>query len=82
MLLGVIASLAITNELSHGTIRPTFAAMPDRWRPLLAKPIVQVAIAIVVTVSIVVRVVADRRGHRRRSRTRSARTAPVPPSSA
>lgn len=54
MLLGVIASIGITNEFSHGTIRPTFAAMPDRWRPLFAKPIVQVAIATVVTVAIVV----------------------------
>lgn len=54
MLLGVVASIGITNEFSHGTIRPTFAAMPDRWRPLFAKPIVQVAIATVVTVAIVV----------------------------
>ncbi len=54
MLLGVIASLGITNEFSHYTIRPTFAAMPDRWRPLLAKPIVQLSIALVVTVAIVV----------------------------
>ena len=54
MLLGVVSSLSITNEFSHGTIRPTFAAMPDRMRPLLAKPIVQVTIAVVVTAAIVV----------------------------
>ena len=54
MLLAVVASLSITNEFSHGTIRPTFAALPDRMRPLLAKPIVQVAIAAVVTTVIVV----------------------------
>jgi ABC-2 type transport system permease protein len=54
MLLAVVASLSITNEFSHGTIRPTFASMPDRLRPLLAKPIVQVAIAVVVTTAIVV----------------------------
>jgi ABC-2 type transport system permease protein len=54
MLLGVVSSLGITNEFSHGTIRPTFAAMPDRLRPLLAKPIVQVTLAVVVTVGIVV----------------------------
>jgi ABC-2 type transport system permease protein len=54
MLLGVVASLGITNEFSHGTIRPTFAAMPDRVRPLLAKPIVQVTLAVVVTAAIVV----------------------------
>ena len=28
MLLAVVSSLSITNEFSHGTIRPTFAAMP------------------------------------------------------
>ena len=39
MLLGVLGSLAITSEFSHNTIRPTFAALPDRLRPLLAKPI-------------------------------------------
>ena len=54
MLLAVVSSLSITNEFSHGTIRPTFAAMPDRMRPLLAKPIVQVTIAFVVTAAIVV----------------------------
>ena len=54
MLLAVVSSLSITNEFSHGTIRPTFAAMPDRMRPLLAKPIVQVTIALVVTAAIVV----------------------------
>ena len=42
MLLGVVATIAVTNEFAHNTIRPTFAAMPDRLRPLLAKPIVQV----------------------------------------
>ncbi len=50
MLLGVVATIAVTNEFAHNTIRPTFAAMPDRLRPLLAKPIVQVAITLVLTV--------------------------------
>jgi ABC-2 type transport system permease protein len=49
MLLGVVATIAVTNEYAHNTIRPTFAAMPDRWRPLLAKPIVQVGITFVLT---------------------------------
>jgi ABC-2 type transport system permease protein len=49
MLLGVVATIAVTNEFGHNTIRPTFAAMPDRWRPLLAKPIVQVAITLLLT---------------------------------
>jgi ABC-2 type transport system permease protein len=50
MLLGVVATIAVTNEFAHNTIRPTFAAMPDRLRPLLAKPIVQVVITLVLTV--------------------------------
>ena len=54
MLLAVVSSLGITSEFSHGTIRPTFAAMPDRLRPLLAKPIVQVGLAVAVTLAIVV----------------------------
>jgi ABC-2 type transport system permease protein len=50
MLLGVVATIAVTNEFAHNTIRPTFAAMPDRLRPLLAKPIVQVVVTLVLTV--------------------------------
>ncbi len=67
MLLAVVSSLSITNEFSHGTIRPTFAAMPDRMRPLLAKPIVQVAIAFVVTAAIVVAGWIAGSAHRRRN---------------
>ncbi len=54
MLLGVVATIAVTNEFAHNTIRPTFAAMPDRLRPLLAKPIVQVVITFGLTVVTVV----------------------------
>jgi ABC-2 type transport system permease protein len=54
MLLGVIASVGITSEFGNQTIRPTFAAMPDRWRPLLAKPVVQCGLAAVLTVVVVV----------------------------
>jgi len=50
MLLAVVATIGVTNEFGHNTIRPTFAAMPDRLRPLLAKPIVQVTITFVLTV--------------------------------
>ena len=72
--------LGITNEFSHGTIRPTFAAMPDRWRPLLAKPIVQATLASVVTA-------ADRHRGLDRRRPRSPRIQSLddgaaPPSSA
>ena len=54
MLLAVIAAIAVTSEFGHGTIRPTFAAMPDRVRPLLAKLVVQVAVTLVLAVAIVV----------------------------
>lgn len=54
MLLGVVATIAVTNEFSHNTIRPTFAAMPDRIRPLFAKLIVQVAVALVLSAGTVV----------------------------
>ena len=54
LLLGTLGILSITNELSTNTIRPTFAAMPDRWRPLLAKPIFHVALAGAAMTTIVV----------------------------
>jgi ABC-2 type transport system permease protein len=52
-LLAVGSSMGATSELSHGTIRTTFAAMPDRLRPLLAKPIVQCGIAAAATATAV-----------------------------
>lgn len=54
MIFGVVATLGITSEFSHLTIRPTFAALPDRWRALVAKPIVHVAMSAALTVIIVV----------------------------
>ncbi len=54
LIFGVVAILGITSEFSHLTIRPTFAALPDRWRALVAKPIVLVTISAVLTVLIVV----------------------------
>jgi ABC-2 type transport system permease protein len=54
LLLGTLGILSITAELSTNTIRPTFAAMPDRWRPLLAKPILHVALTAVAMTTIVV----------------------------
>jgi ABC-2 type transport system permease protein len=52
-LLAVASSMGTTSEFSHCTIRPTFAAMPDRLRPLLAKPIVQCGIAATATAATV-----------------------------
>jgi len=54
MIFGVVATLGITSEFSHLTIRPTFAGLPDRWRALLAKPVVHVAMSASMTVVIVV----------------------------
>jgi ABC-2 type transport system permease protein len=54
MLFGVAATIGITSEFGHNTIRPTFAAMPDRMRPLLAKPIVTAPLAGLLTVGVVI----------------------------
>lgn len=54
MLLGALSVLSITSELSTSTIRPTFAALPDRWRPLLAKPIVQAAVTTLTLLAVVI----------------------------
>ena len=40
LLLGVIGALNLTSEYSHGTIRTTFAAVPQRKHVLLAKGLV------------------------------------------
>ncbi len=40
LLLGVVGALNLTSEFSHGTIRVTFAAVPQRRNVLLAKAIV------------------------------------------
>ncbi|CAN0195906.1 unnamed protein product, partial [Phaeothamnion confervicola] len=37
LLLGVIGAVSIAGEFGHGTIRPTFAATPKRWRVFTAK---------------------------------------------
>jgi len=54
LVLGTLGVLAITADYGHNTIRPTFAALPDRWRTLLAKPIVQVAVSAAVVAAVVV----------------------------
>jgi ABC-2 type transport system permease protein len=54
LVLGTLGVLAITADYGHNTIRPTFAALPDRWRALLAKPIVQVAVSAAVVAAVVV----------------------------
>jgi ABC-2 type transport system permease protein len=53
MLLGVIGATAITSEFGFGTIRPTFAATPKRARVMIAKAIMTVFVALVVTALVV-----------------------------
>ena len=49
MLLGVVTVIGLTSEYTHNTIRPTYAATPQRPRVLAAKLLVSSAIALVVT---------------------------------
>lgn len=55
-LLGSAATISLTAEFAHGTIRPTYAATPNRLQVLLAKLtvnsiIIAVATAVVVTIA-------------------------------
>jgi len=52
-LLGSAATISLTAEFAHGTIRPTYAATPSRFRVLFAKLSVN-SIAIVVTTTLAV----------------------------
>ena len=70
LLLGVVGALNITSEYSHGTIRTTFAAAPQRPNVLLAKAIVTCvatmtfsAVVELVTVTIGSLVISNRGGH-------------------
>lgn len=54
MMLGVVAAIGMTNEFTHNTIRPTFAAQPRRLVPLLAKLAVHVVLAAAVMAAIIV----------------------------
>lgn len=54
LLLGTLGVLTVTSEFGHNTIRPAFAALPDRWRVLLAKPALQVGVSAAVMIVVVV----------------------------
>lgn len=54
MLLAALAAISITTEFATNTIRPTFAALPDRWRPLLAKLALHGAVTAVTMVAVAV----------------------------
>jgi len=49
LLWGVIAAASITSEFGFGTIRPTFAATPRRTVVVVAKAVVAVATAVVIS---------------------------------
>jgi ABC-2 type transport system permease protein len=49
LIIGVIGAVSITGEFTHNTIRPTFAATPQRMRVLIGKAIVLIIGAAVVT---------------------------------
>jgi ABC-2 type transport system permease protein len=54
LLLGVVGAVSISAEFAHGTIRPTFAATPQRMRVLVAKAIVTALFAAVAEALVVV----------------------------
>lgn len=68
ILLGVIGATTITGEFAFNTIRPTFAATPQRTRVVAAKAIITVVIAMVVEALVIAasvglsKVVAEARG--------------------
>jgi ABC-2 type transport system permease protein len=49
MLLAVVSVLATTGEFTYNTLRPTFAAIPNRWSALAAKLVINVVTNMVLT---------------------------------
>lgn len=54
MLIGVIGAAGITGEFGFNTIRPTFAATPNRWKVIGAKAIVTMVVAVVIETLVVI----------------------------
>lgn len=54
MLIGVIGAAGITSEFGFNTIRPTFAATPNRWKVIGAKAIVTMLVALVIEALVVI----------------------------
>jgi ABC-2 type transport system permease protein len=54
MLIGVIGAAGITGEFGFNTIRPTFAATPNRWKVIGAKAIVTMVVALVIETLVVI----------------------------
>jgi ABC-2 type transport system permease protein len=53
LLFGVVATIGMAGEFHHNTIRPTFAAQPQRLLPLLAKLAIQVLTTALLTTGVV-----------------------------
>jgi ABC-2 type transport system permease protein len=53
MLLGAIAAISLTSEFAHGTIRPTYAATPNRVHVMVAKLFVNSVVAGILTSALV-----------------------------
>ncbi len=49
MVLGAMSTISLTGDYSHNTIRPTYAATPDRWRVIAAKISVNSSLVAVVS---------------------------------
>jgi ABC-2 type transport system permease protein len=53
MLFSAVAAISLTSEFAHGTIRPTYAATPNRVRVMMAKLVVNSVVAAVVSLALI-----------------------------
>lgn len=49
MLLGAMSTITLTGDYGHNTIRPTYAATPDRWKVIVSKMLVNSTLVLAVT---------------------------------
>ena len=53
MVLGAMSTISLTGDYAHDTIRPTYAATPDRWRVIVSKLLVNSTVVLAVTAAAV-----------------------------
>jgi len=53
MLFSAVAAISLTSEFAHGTIRPTYAATPNRVRVMTAKLVVNSVVAAVLSIALI-----------------------------
>ena len=53
MLFSAVAAISLTSEFAHGTIRPTYAATPNRVRVMIAKLLVNSVVAAVLSFALI-----------------------------